>query len=325
MSTDQPLVSIVTPSFNQGRFIADAIESVLSQDYPRIEYSVVDGGSADGTLDILRQYEGRLRWISEPDRGQAEAINKGWRLARGDILAWLNSDDIYRPGAVRAAVEAFARYPQAGAVYGDCDYISADGQFLEGYETYEFDYDVFVKSSRSPIPQPSTFLRREVLDRAGYLDETLQSALDWEYWLRVGAHYPIVYVPQTLAGYRVHAASKSATQNLRCGVETVRVYRRMFSDPHLPLRLRRFEREGMNSVLLWAAQYAFMGAYLSEARRYLIQGWKYRPFHVRRFMPKILLVSLLGRRGWLAWMRFRRWRGARLGVFETSLAGARAA
>ncbi len=312
-----PLVSIVIPSYNQGHFIADTIESVLNQDYPWIECIVVDGGSQDNTLDVLRQYTDQLHWISEPDHGQAEAINKGWRMARGEIIAWLNSDDIYRPGAFRAVVDAFATHPEAGAIYGDCDYISATGAFLEKYDSGPFDYFRFVRTSRSPNAQPSTFLRREVFDRVGPVDETLHLVLDWEYWLRVGAHYPFVYLPHTLACYRVHAKSKSSTENLRFGIETVSVYQRLFANPNLTPEWRRLKKDSLNSVYLWAAKYAFDGAHLSEARRYLIQGWKYRPLRIGRFMPKVFFVSFLGQRGWSAWMRFRRWRGAKLSVFET--------
>src|SRR5688500_6712732 len=119
MSRPEPLVSIVTPSFNHARFIEATIESVLSQDYPRIDYLVMDGGSTDGTLDVLRRFEGRLRWVSGPDGGQAAAINDGFRCTSGEILAWLNSDDLYEPGAVSAAVRAFEERPHAGLVYGD--------------------------------------------------------------------------------------------------------------------------------------------------------------------------------------------------------------
>jgi glycosyltransferase involved in cell wall biosynthesis len=296
----------------------------LNQDYPHVEYIVVDGGSTDGTLDVLHRYREQLRWVSEPDGGQAEAINKGWRMARGEILAWLNSDDIYRPGAIRAAVDALQRHPDVGAIYGDCDYIAADGHFLERYETHSFDYLTFIRTARSPVPQPSTFLRRAVLESVGGLDETLHLALDWEYWLRAGARFPIVYVPQTLACYRVHGVSKSATHSLGYAVETVRVYRRMFADPELPVCTRVVQREAMNSVLFWAAHYAFSGAHLQVARRYLFASWRYRPLRFRRAMLKIFLVSFLGRRGWSAWMRFRRWRGAQLGVFEKLLGEASA-
>src|SRR5438128_8552250 len=114
-----PLVSIVTPSYNQGRFIEDTIRSVLAQDYPNLEYIVVDGGSTDHTLDVLRRYEGRLRWVSEPDRGQSEAINKGFRMARGEIVSWLNSDDTYVPGAIGKAVAHLGARPEVVMVYGE--------------------------------------------------------------------------------------------------------------------------------------------------------------------------------------------------------------
>ncbi len=313
----QPIVSIVVPSFNQGRFVAAAIDSVLDQSYPRVECIVIDGGSTDETIDVLRRYDKRLQWISEPDRGQSHALNKGWRMAQGEVLGWLNSDDMYRPGAIQAVVEAFLSHPEAGGVYGDCDYISATGEFLEKYETGPFDFETFFRTSRSPIPQPAMFIRRAAYERVGPLDESLHLVMDWEYWLRVGRHFPIIYIPQTLATYRVHGSSKSATQNLHYGEETTRVYQELFADPCLPENLRRCEKEAMNNVLLQAAKYAFDGACLKEARHYLIAGWRIRPFNIRRFMPKIFVVSFLGRRGWSAWMRFRRWRGAKLGVFET--------
>jgi glycosyltransferase involved in cell wall biosynthesis len=316
MLAGTPLVSIVIPSYNQCCFIAETVNSVLSQDYSHLECIVIDGGSTDGTLDVLRRYDERLRWISEPDRGQAHAVNKGWHMAHGQILGWLNSDDTYRPGAIQAIVAAFQLHPEAGGIYGDCDYISATGEFLEKYETGPFDFETFFRTSRSPIPQPSIFIRRTVYEHVGPVNEDLRLVMDWEYWLRVGMRYSILYLPQTLATYRVHGSSKSATESLRYGEETTRVYREIFANPQLPTALRRYEKEGMNNVLLQAAKYAFDGAQLTEARRYLLEAWKIRPFHLRRFMPKIFFISFLGQRGWRAWMRFRRWRGAKLGVFE---------
>ncbi len=315
--SDLPFVSIVTPSFNQVRFIQDAIDSVLVQDYARLELNVIDGGSTDGTVEVLRRYGDRIHWISERDRGQAHALNKGWRMARGEILGWLNSDDTYRPGAIQAIVKAFLDYPEIGGIYGDCDYISTTGEFLEKYETGPFDYETFFRTSRSPIPQPSMFIRRSVYEQIGPINETLRLVMDWEYWLRIGRRYPILYLPQTLATFRVHDSSKSARESLYFGEETVRVYRDMFTNSDLPEELRRYEKEAMNNVLLQAAKYAFDGACLREARHYLFEGWRIRPLNIRRFMPKIFVVSFLGKRGWTAWMHFRRWRGAKLGVFET--------
>src|SRR4030067_2556851 len=126
-----PLVSIVTPSYNQAEFLEKTILSVINQDYPRLEYFVMDGGSTDGSLEIIKRFEHRItNWISEPDRGQSDAINKGWSMASGDIFAWLNSDDMYAPGAVQAAVQAFRENPEAGMVYGDAILVDRDGNEL---------------------------------------------------------------------------------------------------------------------------------------------------------------------------------------------------
>ena len=127
-----PLVTVVTPSYNQARFIRETIESVLKQDYPRIEYLVIDGGSTDESVSILREYSDHLRWVSEPDRGQAHAINKGWRQARGCILAYLNADDLYMPGAVAQAVAALVAHPEAAAVYGEGYHVDKEGRILSG-------------------------------------------------------------------------------------------------------------------------------------------------------------------------------------------------
>ena len=126
-----PLVSIVTPSYNHGRYIEETIQSVLNQDYPNLEYLVIDGGSSDNTVEILKKYEGRLTWISEKDRGQADAINKGFRMANGEILAWLNSDDTYLPGAVQHSVRYLEAHSEVAMLYGEGYHIDAEGEFIE--------------------------------------------------------------------------------------------------------------------------------------------------------------------------------------------------
>src|SRR5215212_477191 len=182
----QPLVTIVTPSLNQRQFIEATIRSVLDQDYPTIEYLVMDGGSTDGTLDILRRYEDRLTWVSMPDGGQAEAINRGWRRGRGEVLAWLNSDDIYLPGAVSAAVACLRAHPQVAGVYGDCDYIDEHGRTIDTHPTTPFDYATMLQTARAPIPQPATFLRQVAVESVNYLDARLTMLLDFDLWIRLG-------------------------------------------------------------------------------------------------------------------------------------------
>ncbi len=172
-----PLVSIVTPSYNHGLYIEATIQSVLQQDYPNLEYIVIDGGSQDDTVEILKRYGDRLCWISEPDHGQADAINKGFRMARGEILAWLNSDDTYLPGAVRQAVEYFQKHPDTSMVYGEGQHVDAAGHIIEPYTTEPFDYQRL--SERCFICQPTVFFRAHVFRDIGPLDTnfTLLSGL----------------------------------------------------------------------------------------------------------------------------------------------------
>src|SRR5215469_4305509 len=154
----QPLVSIVTPCLNAARFIEETIQSVLAQDYPAIEYIVMDGGSNDGTLDILKRYQGRLRWLSAKDKGQADAVNRGFALTQGEIFAFLNADDTYLPGAVALAVEGFARKPEPAVVYGDAWYVDETGKRLGRYPVEP--YDPYRLERRCIICQPAAFIRR---------------------------------------------------------------------------------------------------------------------------------------------------------------------
>jgi len=159
-----PLVSIVTPTYNQAAFLPETIESVLAQDYPHIEYIVIDDGSTDETPEILTRYTGRLSWESQSNRGQTPTINKGWQGSHGEIITWLNSDDTYLPGAVSKAVDYFQKHPDVDVVYGDTLLTEADGTPIERLKSPEFDYDEFVANCHNPIPQPSAFIRRSVMD-----------------------------------------------------------------------------------------------------------------------------------------------------------------
>jgi glycosyltransferase involved in cell wall biosynthesis len=222
-----PLVTVVTPSYNQGRFMRTTIESVLKQDYPRIEYIVVDGGSTDETVSILREYSDRLRWVSEPDHGQAHAINKGWRQASGSILAYLNSDDVYLPGAVAQAVAALADHPEAAAVYGEGYHVDEGGRILERYPTEPFTPDRLQETCF--ICQPTVFLRRDAVEQAGYLDESLRYCMDYDFWIRLTRAGKILsHTPHYLASTRLHADAKTLDQRGRAHAEILRVTHRHF-------------------------------------------------------------------------------------------------
>lgn len=221
-----PLVSIVTPSYNQAPFIEETISSVLTQDYPNIEYMVVDGGSTDATVEILRRYEGRLRWVSEPDGGQADAINKGLREAKGEIFGWLNSDDTYLPEAIGKVVDFFRIHPDVGMVYGEGYHVDAVGRTIERYYTEPFDYQRLGEICF--ICQPTAFFRAEVFAAVGPLDVSLQYALDYDYWIRIAKQFRIGHLNEYLANSRLHTNCKTWSKRVEVHEEILRTVRRHY-------------------------------------------------------------------------------------------------
>jgi GT2 family glycosyltransferase len=210
-----PLISVVTPSYNQGKFIGHTIRSVLEQDYPHIEYWVIDGGSTDETLDVLRSFEGdpRFRWISEPDRGQSDAINKGITRCTGEIFCWLCSDDMFTPGALRRVADEWVASGPA-IIYGPSRYIDADGRDL-GHASGPVPGLTLPKLLRFAsygLTQPSTFVPTAAVQAAGGVNESLHYAMDLDLWLRIAEGLPFRYMPHYLALYRHHDASKGITQ-----------------------------------------------------------------------------------------------------------------
>lgn len=204
---EYPLVSIVTPTYNMAHYLEETIQSVLSQDYPRVEYLVMDGGSRDGTVEILKKYEGRLRWVSERDNGQADAINKGFHRTNGDIFAFLNADDIYLPGAISAAVRQFRRTPDVGVVYGEAWYTSQSGEVIRRYPTQPYNKALF--QAQCYICQPASFLRRDVWAAVGGLNANLHYALDYDLWIRISQRYDMAAIPEYLATSRMYADNKT--------------------------------------------------------------------------------------------------------------------
>ncbi len=225
-----PVASIVTPCFNMGRFLEETIQSVLDQDYPNIEYVVVDGGSTDGTLEILKRYEGRLKYISEADKGQTDAVNKGFGLTSGSLFTFLNADDTLRPGAIRAVVRAFADNPGAAVIYGNAWHVAEDGAHISRYPVER--YDPANLARRCFICQPAAFVRREVFAEIGMLDVEQHYALDYDLWIRIAHRYPkpdcMKKIDVDLATSRLHASSKTVGQMAPAMRATMEMLRRHY-------------------------------------------------------------------------------------------------
>jgi glycosyltransferase involved in cell wall biosynthesis len=212
-----PLVSIITPSFNQGQFLERTILSVKNQDYPLIEHIVVDGGSSDNTLDVLRKYHRDLTWVSEPDNGQSDAINKGFGMSKGDILAYLNADDIYLSGAIRSVVDFFSTSIQTDMIYGNYLMIDQHENVLRKCRLFDICFADLLK--RNIIGQPAVFFRRRILEKVGPLDVSLRYSMDFDLWLRIASLGTIRHMNQYLSCFRIHPKSKSAKDRVKFSKE----------------------------------------------------------------------------------------------------------
>ena len=253
-----PLVSIITPSYNQGRFLEATLQSVLGQDYPNLEYLVVDGGSTDNSVEIIHRYADRLAWwVSEKDAGQSEAINKGLKRARGEFVGWLNSDDVYLPGAVSGAVAAFRSHPDAGVVYGDALAIEADGKPFNLMRARQ--YTLVDLMAFNIICQPAAFMRRSVLEQVNYLDPAYHLLMDNLLWMQMARIAPIVYLPQTWAAARYHDQAKNRTRGAAYGCEA-----KVLMD-NLKPRPEFAEIIASNRKRIWAGVNRFDAFYLTDA------------------------------------------------------------
>jgi glycosyltransferase involved in cell wall biosynthesis len=229
-------VSIITPSFNQGVFIGETIDSVLGQDYSKLEYLIMDGGSKDTTLDVIRGYDDlRLTWISEPDRGMTHALNKGFHRSTGEIMGWLNSDDVYlTKTVVSEAVAYFEAHPEADLLYRDAIYTDAAGR-PTGKKQQGKPFDIInTMSYLNSVPQPASFWRRSLWEKLGDLREDLQFAMDGEYWIRAWANgASLHYLEGERATYRLHENSKTVSGTIKHWMERVKIAEEYMSHPKI--------------------------------------------------------------------------------------------
>ena len=221
-----PLVTIVTPSYNQADYLEETIKSVLNQDYPNIEFVIVDGGSTDNSIAIIEKYADKLDWwISEADQGQTDAINKGFAHANGEILAWINSDDTYSSRAVSEAVKFLQSRPDVGMVYGDANLIDEGGNIIGRFPARQTDYKR-LRRGFVHIPQQAAFFRANLWRKVGPLDTTFYFAMDYDLWVRLAKLAPLVYHSRLWANFRLHQSGKSVISDNRCWPEMLRVHYR---------------------------------------------------------------------------------------------------
>ncbi|MBV6449737.1 MAG: hypothetical protein MHPDNHAH_00450 [Anaerolineales bacterium] len=248
------LISIITPSFNQARYLEQTIQSVLGQDFPHIEYIVVDGASTDGSVEMIKKYADKLAWwVSEKDSGQAEAINKGLARAKGEIVAWLNSDDYYLPSAVSAAMKVFEENPDVALVYGNMLAVDERGNAFNTLTYKQLSLQDLL--CFQIIGQPAVFFRREALEKAGMLDPTFHFLLDHHLWIRIAQHGKILHVNQTWAAARYHAEAKNRAKAAEFGREAFRILAWAESQPKLGEAIRPVERGARASAYRVDARY----------------------------------------------------------------------
>jgi len=288
----QPLVTIVTPSLNQAAYLEETIQSVLDQDYPRVEYAVVDGGSTDGSVELLRRYEDRLAWwTSASDRGQAAALNTAFSRARGSILGWLSSDDVLLPGAVSRVVDALERDHETLLVYGRALFVDEHGRELFPLEPRPFDVEAMVRSCQNHVVQPGSLFRRQAFEIAGPFAEAGYYFFDFEFVLKLAQRAPGTVRPidATLATYRVHPESKSAGAPLAKARDYVRLADEVLAGSGLP-----GADAGRRSAYLAAGEYFYDALELGPARRYLLRGLRPSPralgLLAKSFLPRTVVA-----------------------------------
>ena len=257
MADSLPLVSIVTPSYNQAEYLEETILSVLGQAYPRIEYLIMDGGSTDGSQEIIQKYEQRIAgWVSQKDRGQTDAINKGFARARGEILAWLNSDDVFLPGAVARAVDFLTAHPEIGMVYGDAHYIDTGGRVIGKFPAAQTDLKK-LRRGYVHIPQQASFFRKTLWDQVGPLDPDFYFAMDYDLWVRLAALAPLRYVPEVWASFRLHADAKTIHADDQCWPEMLKVHYRDGGSPLAPIVFKYHLRRLAAPYIRWKRKRLF--------------------------------------------------------------------
>ena len=309
-----PRITVVTPSFNQGQFIEETIRSVLLQRYPNLEYIVIDGGSTDNTLSIIQEYRPWLSdAVNEPDKGQSDAINKGWRRSTGKILAWLNSDDLYEPNALFRVAAAWLANPNAGLWHGLCHEFDEGGVKGTIGEPYDMKIAMSVGYDEGGrVAQPAAFLARVAIDRVGMLDDRLRQSMDKDVFQRVAAFYDAVFIPEVLARFRVHRdqLSQIHIRDLQFFIhrERLMALENLFALPHIPNSVVRLRRRAMARTHLRLAQQLRFGGQTTDAFRHLLLSLMSHAATIDDIESlRALVLTLLGPKlsSWISFLKRR--------------------
>lgn len=282
-----PTISVVTPSFNQQKYLEKTLLSVLSQSYPATEYFVMDGGSTDGSLEIINKYQDQITgWVSAADSGQADAINQGFARCTGEIFAWINSDDFYLKGAFQKAAEFFSDHPDVDLVYGDVISVDEDETIINVMRFSSYDRDDLL--TFHIISQPGVFFRRSAWERAGGLDLSYKLMLDHELWIRMMKTGKMAYLPIPLAAARFHDEAKNIAQAADFGKEAFRILNKYKRDGKKPS-----ERQLMGGAFLVDAFYLSNAGHPAEALNQYWQAFKLDPSRTLRDWRRIALTILM--------------------------------
>lgn len=294
--TALPLVSIITPAYNRASLLSETIESVLNQDYPNIEYIVLDDGSTDNTHQILEKYNNRLKWESHANMGETRTVNKGLGMSQGELVSVVNSDDPILPGLVERAVEFMESNPEVLVAYPDWVMIDGKSQPIRLVETYEYNYLKMLRWHHC-FPGPGTFIRRRAFELEGMRDPRYKYVADFEFWVRLGLHGPFARIPHTLATFRVHQDSASQSQQgMYMAAEHIQMMEGFYGRPDLPLHVQRVRREAF-SAAHYVAGLVSMSSDLPIARKYFLKSLTLHPWSFiksrRRGWLLIILMSFL--------------------------------
>ncbi len=293
-----PLVSIIMPSLNQGQFIEEAIRSVLMQGYPNLEFIVLDGGSTDGSVEIIKKYSSMISfWVSEKDQGQSDAINRGFLRSKGEILAWLNSDDVFLPGCIFKMANAFQDHPEAGLIFGDVEVINERGNKVGKFEPVHYSFEETL-SFRQIIPQQAAFFRKEVLYSVGLLDPQLDFAMDLDFFIRIGKNYPVIAIPEVLAQFRMSAVNKGSLKRFKWAPEFVKIAEKFYKSENLSMSVLHLKPKVFGGAYYRGAASFLEDGMLMDARKWFIRAAQADPAYLRK--PgwwKKMLKTFLGIKG----------------------------